>query len=76
MATRTNRKIEITFDVSGEPAFVNVQTRLEGTSGLITMTEMRDYFVAYADLGTAAQGRIDDFINDVNTWLNSQEPLA
>ena len=77
MATRVVKKIEIQLDDEGATAFrITAQTILSWADGLVSGSEPRTYQVLYSELTTAAQATIDDFVDDVDTWLDTNEPLS
>ena len=73
----TNKRTTITYDEAGNVESVECDIRLAGDcdigSGDSVPMEQFDIVIAkYAELGPGAQGRVDAFVGDVNTYVQTE----
>ena len=73
--SRENKLIQIAF-VTGSIIKVTAFTTLVQMDSGITGSYDRSYTALYDTLGPVQKGRIDDFVDDVNTFVNNIEPIV
>jgi hypothetical protein len=79
MATaRKIRRIVINMESDGSVAdIVEAWTTITMDSQGVTLdSKEKIYSEVYADLSAPQQTRVDDFVNDVNAFINNQEPIV
>lgn len=55
---------------------VEVVTVVEATEQGLTVTAIKSYSQYYGSLGPVAKARIDAFVSDVSSFIDSQEPIV
>ncbi len=77
MATRKKRRISIDLGETNElPVRISCDSTIVWADGPLSGEISRKYQVDYIDLGSGAQGVVDDFVAAVEAYVAGVEPLS
>ncbi len=75
-ASRQLNKITIYFDdLTGLPNTIDAITIAVASEQGLTVTSTKGYSVEYETLSVGGKTKVDDFIDDVNAFIQNQEPI-
>jgi hypothetical protein len=74
-ATRTKDYVLIQCE-GGGPLEISIMTLIIGTDTGYQLQQNRLYAIKYADLTSGQASVVDDFLSDIDTYLNNQDPLT
>jgi len=76
-ASRKLKKITIYFDELTEtPDTIDAITIAVASEQGLTVTSTKGYSVEYETLSAGGKVKVDDFVSDVVTFIQSQEPIT